>query len=188
MSATRRQFLRGTAAAGVSLGLGEWAALLPISPMNAAEAKVTPELVRFGPDIEPIVRLIENTPREKCPALMIGQLRKGLPFRQFLAALYLANIRTSEVDHPLAVVHSTNQLTLDLPVQERLLPTFWAMDSFKFHRERANAAPSLKPLAGKLPSAERAEAEFHAGMNNFDGERAERAIVAAIRSQGARNL
>jgi hypothetical protein len=171
--------------AGVSLGLGEWAALLPISPASAAEAEVTPELVRFGPDIEPIVRLIENTPREKCPAMMIERLRKGLPFRQFLAALYLANIRTGEVDHPLAVLHSTNQLTLDLPVQERLLPTIWAMDSFKFHRERAKAAPSLRPLAGQLPSAAQAEEEFHAGMNKFDGERAERAIVAVIRSQGS---
>ena len=29
MPATRRRFLRGTSALGVSLGLGEWAALLP---------------------------------------------------------------------------------------------------------------------------------------------------------------
>ena len=91
MPATRRQFLR-TTAAGVSLGLGEWAAvLLPISPASAEEAKVTPDLVRFGSDIEPFVRMIEDTPREKCPAMMIEQLRKGLPYRQFLAALYLAN-------------------------------------------------------------------------------------------------
>jgi len=78
MSATRRQFLRGTAAAGVSLGLGEWAALLPISPINAAETKVTPDLVRFGPDIEPIVRLIEDTPREKCPATMNRATAQGM--------------------------------------------------------------------------------------------------------------
>ncbi len=188
MSATRRQFIRGTSAAGVSLGLGEWAALLPISPANAEEAKVTPGLVRFGPDIEPIVRLIEDTPRARCSAMMIAQLRKGLPYRQFLAALYLANIRANEVTHQMAVLHSTNQLTLDLPVQERLLPTFWAMDSFKFHQERAKAAPSLKPLTGSLPSAERAEDEFHAGMNNFDSERAERALVAVIRSQGANRV
>lgn len=171
--------------AGVGLGLGEWAALLPISPATAAEATVTPDLVRFGPDIEPLVRMIEDTPREKCPAMMIEQLRQGLPYRQFLAALYLANIRTSEVSHPLAVLHSTNQLTLDVPVQERLLPTLWALDSFKFHRERAKASPSLRPLTGNYPPAGRAEAEFHVGMGGFDAERAERAIVAAIRSQGA---
>src|SRR4029077_16101532 len=56
------------------------------------------------------------------------------------------------------------------------------------HRERAAAAPSLRPLGGRLPSAEQAEAEFHAGMNSFDGERAERAIVAVIRSQGSQRV
>lgn len=181
--------MRGTAATGgLALGLGEWSGLLPIGPATAAEAKVTPELVRFGPDMDPIVRLIEDTPREQCPAMMIAQLRKGLPYRHFLAALYLANIRTSEVNHPLAVLHSTNQLTLDLPVQERLLPTLWALDSFKFHRGRGDFAPSLGALRGALPSAELATAEFQAGMDDFDAGRAERAIVAVIRSQGAHRV
>src|SRR5437867_10947928 len=107
---TRRHFLQTAATASVAAGLGEWAKLVPLSPATAAEAKVTPDLVRFSPDIEPIVRLIEETPREKCVAMMIQQLKKGLPYRNFLAALYLANIRTSMVDHPLAVLHSTNQL------------------------------------------------------------------------------
>src|SRR5215469_11834303 len=106
---TRRHFLQTAATAG--LGLGEWAKLAPLSPASAAEAKVTPDLVRFSPDIEPVVRLIEQTPRANCPAMMIAQLKKGLPYRNFLAALYLANLRTAEVAHPLAVLHSTNQLT-----------------------------------------------------------------------------
>lgn len=189
MPATRRQFLRRSAAAGsLGVGLGEWASLLPISPATAEEAKVTPDLVRFGPDIEPLVRLIEETPREQCPSMMIAQLRKGLPYRQFLAALYLANIRTNEVNHPLAVLHSTNQLTLELPVQERLLPTIWAMDSFKFHRGRGDFGPSLGPLGSELLSADRAETEFRAAMDNFDADRAERAIVSVIRGQGANRV
>jgi len=94
---------------------------LPLSQATADEAKITPDLVRFSSDIELIVRLIEETPRDKFMAMMIGQLRKGLPYRNFLAGLYLANIRTGMVDHPLALLHSTNQLKMDLPVQE-LLP------------------------------------------------------------------
>jgi len=47
---------------------------LPLSPATADEAKVTADLVRFSQDIEPIVRLIEETRREKCVAMMIGQL------------------------------------------------------------------------------------------------------------------
>ncbi len=188
---TRRQFLRTAANAGAVFGLGEWAGLLPLSPANADEAKVTPDLVRFGPDIEPIVKLIEETPREKCVAMMVEQLRKGVPYRIFLAALYLANVRTNQVGHPLAALHSAHELSLDLPAQERLLPWFWALDSFKAAQQRGDFASNrkpltgLRPLTGKLPSADQAEKEFHAAMQAFDGERAERAIVAVTRGQGA---
>ena len=127
MNTTRRRFLQ-TAAGAASLGLP---VVPPLGELAAFGAAPPPATMRFGPDIEPVVRLIEDTPRDNCIAMMIDQLKKGLPYRNFLAALYLANIRTGLVDHPLAVLHSTNQLTLDLPVQERLLPTyptFWAMD------------------------------------------------------------
>jgi hypothetical protein len=90
---TRRHFLQPTASAAEGLGLGEWAELASLSPATTAEATVTPDLVRFGPDIEPVVRLIEETPRAKRPAMMIGQLWKVLPYRIFLAALFLANLR-----------------------------------------------------------------------------------------------
>src|SRR5262245_23743023 len=172
----RRHFLQTAATAGTALGLGEWAALGPLGPAGADEARVTPDLLRFGPDIEPVVRLIEETPRGNCIAMMIEQLRGGLPYRGFLAALYLANIRTAVVNHPLAVLHSTNQLTLDAPVHERLLPTFWALDSFKFHQARGNDpefTPKLTRYAGSLPAAEHAEDELHAAMREYDGDRAE---------------
>jgi hypothetical protein len=184
---TRRHFLQTTATVGAALGLGDWSALLPLSPVTAAEATVTPDIVRFSPEIEPIVRLIEKTPREKCPAMMIEQLRKGLPYRHFLAALFLANVRAGE-DHPLAVLHSANQLTLDAPVQERLLPTFWAMDSFKYLQERDRKVPQLKSVAGTLPSPQTAEAELHAGMEAFDPDRAERAIIVLVSTQGANRV
>ena len=185
---TRRHFLQTAVTATVAVGLEEWAKLLPLSPATADEVKVTPDLVRFSPDIEPIVRLIEETPRDKCVGMMIQQLKNGLPYRNFLAGLYLANIRTSMVDHPLAVLHSTNQLTLDLPVQERLLPTFWAMDSFKVHQgggKNPLYTPKLKPLTGKLPSPDQAESELNAGMESYDAERAERAMAVLARTQGA---
>jgi hypothetical protein len=151
---------------------------------------VTPDLVRFSPDIEPLVRLIEETPRAKCPAMMIGQLKKGLPYRNFLAAMFLAKVREGEVEHESAALHAANQLTLDAPVQERLLPAFWALDSFKWHQERGGegrgrGAIGLKPLTGKLPAADQAEEEFHAAMKAGESERAQRAIVVLIQTQGA---
>ena len=62
---TRRRFLQTTATAGATLGLGGFAALRSLGPVNADEAKVTPDLVRFDPDMEPVVRMIEQTPQDE---------------------------------------------------------------------------------------------------------------------------
>ena len=188
---TRRHFLQTAATASVAAGLGEWAKLLPLSPATAAEAKVTPDLVRFGPDIEPVVKLIEETPREKCIGVMIEQLRKGLPYRQFLAALYLAAIRAAKwhggihgYDHSAYLVHSANQLSLDLPAAARLLPAFYALEGFKGGQQAYPNKPGTRQLSGTLPAAGKATAELHAAMRQWEPDRAERAIVAIVRSLG----
>lgn len=187
---TRRQFISSTAAAATAATVSEWAALLPISPASAADMRVTTELVRFGAEIEPIVALIEKTPREKCVEAMMLRLRDGLPYRQFLAALYLAAIRAAKwhggihgFDHNAYVVHSANQLALDLPVSERLLPAFYAMDNFKVMQQVYPNRPGTAELTGTLPSAESAGEELRIGMEQWDPERAERAIVVLIRSR-----
>src|SRR5262245_32844196 len=88
---TRRYFLKaGGAAAGTA-----WAGFASLAAVSADEVQAAPELVRFNPQIEPVVQLIEQTPRDRCVAAMIEQLRQGLPYRQFLAALYLAAIRAA---------------------------------------------------------------------------------------------
>ena len=57
---SRRQFVAGTAAGAIS---GTFLPGLP--PVTADEARKTSEIVRFGSGIESLVRLIEETPREK---------------------------------------------------------------------------------------------------------------------------
>ena len=59
----RRQFLQAASALGLGAGLGPWDAVSPITPATADEAKVGPEMVRYRPEIEPVVRWIEETPR-----------------------------------------------------------------------------------------------------------------------------
>jgi hypothetical protein len=188
---SRRCFLQQTAAAGAAAALGEFAALAHLAPARAEEAHVAQELIRFGPDIEPVVRLIEETPREKCIEVVLDQLRGGLSYRHFLAALYLAAIRAARwhgsihgYDHSAYLVHSVHQLTLDLPYAERLLPTFFALEGFKGGQEAYPNRPVMTKLSGALPSAERAADELHAAMRQWEPDRAERAIVAMLRSQG----
>lgn len=70
---------------------------------------------------------------------MLEQLKQALPYRHFLAALYLAAIRAARwhgdgahgFDHSAYWVHSAYQLSLDLPVGEQLLPAFSALIGFK---------------------------------------------------------
>ena len=194
--ATRRRFLRSASTLGISACLGSSDSLLQLSPATADEAAVTPDIVQLRPAIEPIVRLIEETPREKCFPMVLDQLRRGLPYRQFLAALFLAGIRNVNPQPPgfkfhcVFVIHSAHQLSLDASVDDRLLPLFWALDNFKVSQQKDvdEGDFRLRPVTGRLPSPEMAWQEFHSAMDEWDEPRADRAIVALARSKGAHEI
>src|SRR5260370_35298784 len=61
--------------------------------LSRADAEVTADAVQFRPEMEPLVTLIENTPRDKCAEMVVEQLRRGVSYRQLLAALFLAGSR-----------------------------------------------------------------------------------------------
>ncbi len=183
--ATRREFL--AAGAGGLLGATGLPALAD------DQLKVTPGLVRLHHGIEPLVQLVERTPRNKCVEMLAGQIRKGVPYRQLLASLFLAGIRNVNPQPPgfkfhcVFVINAAHQLSLDLPADQRLLPLFWALDNFKASQAKDIEEGDFKlgPVRGKLPSPESAMTEFIRGMNEWDEERADRAIVAVVRSRGA---
>jgi hypothetical protein len=180
---TRRDFIRTSAA--VSVGLGELALLVPFSPATAADAKVTPQDVMPTSDIEPLVRLIMDTPREKAVPVMIEQLRKGASYRQFLGALYLAALRMKVSPHHVYMIHSAHQISLDAPTGDRLLPLFWALDTLQVRRAEGERHPALKAEA--LPAPQKAAAELDAAMQKFDADRAKAALVALVRSEGGKS-
>ena len=118
MNATRRRFLR-TVAGAASLGLPD----LPLlGELVAFGAEPPPATVRFGRDLEPVVRLIEDTPRDKCVAVFLDQLRRGLPYRRFLAAVFFAGVRRHRSHHDVYKIHSVHQVSMDARPEERLLP------------------------------------------------------------------
>ena len=190
---SRRGFV---ARATGAVAFGKIGSLFSGISCNAAELDVRPELVQLTPDIEPIVRLIENTPRERCFEMMLGQLKAGLTYRQFVAALFLAGIRNVR-PHPLGfkfhcvlAIHAAHQLSLDAPVRDRLLPMFWMLNEFKVSQQRdvSEGDYQMPPLRGPLPSPARAWKEFHAAMEAWDEPRADRAITALVRSRGAHEV
>src|SRR3989442_8164440 len=116
--------------------------------LRRADAQVTPDIVRFRPEIEPLVALIERTPREKCAALAVEQLRRGVSYRQLLAALFLAGIRNVNPRPPgfalhcVFVIYSAHLISLDAPPASPLLPLFYVLDDFKAAQDRDAQAPT----------------------------------------------
>ncbi len=158
-----------------------------------ARADVAP-LVAYRAEIEPLVRLIETTPREKCVEMLAAQLRAGVPYRRFLAALYLAGVRNVNPRPPgfalhcLFVIWSAHAMSLDSPENERLLPLVYALDQFKASQDRdARAAGgdySMRAIPAASVPAARARQELVDAMEAWDQERAERAVTALLRYHG----
>jgi hypothetical protein len=181
MNTSRRRFLQ-TAAGAATLGL-------PHVPLFGELAvfgdEPPPATMRFGRDLEPVVRLIEETPRNRCVAVFLDQLRRGLPYRRFLAAVFFAGIRRYRSHHDVYKIHAVHQVSLDVRPEERLLPLFWAMHGYKKHQEDF-PNPLLTELKGPLPSPEKAHVELAAAMEQSDADRAERVLVTLARNQGTR--
>ena len=182
-SQTRRQFLNQTTLGTATAGLGSLSALLPFSPATANDALITPDMIRFGPTMEPLVRLMETTPRDRCVPVFIDQLRRGLSYRRFLSALYLAALRLSKAHHTVFRVHAVHRMSLDARHEDRLLPLFWALDGLKRRLDKY-PSPPVKPIEGKLPTGEAALIEFDDALRGDDRERAERAVAAVVRAKG----
>jgi hypothetical protein len=181
MNTTRRRFLQ-TVAGAASLGLPNLPLLCKLAAFGA---EPPPATMRFGPDLEPVVRLIEETPRDNCVAVFIDQLRRGLPYRRFLAAVFFAAVRRHRSHHDVYKIHSVHQVSMDARPEERLLPLFWALHGYKKHQADF-PRPLLTELRGALPIPEKAGKELAEAMERFDADRAERAVVTLARNQGAR--
>jgi hypothetical protein len=74
----RRGFIRTAAETGAVLGLANLGFLSQLRPVSAEEAKLDPKKVRYGDDIEPLVRLLEDTPRERMLEEVAARIKKGL--------------------------------------------------------------------------------------------------------------
>jgi hypothetical protein len=144
-----------------------------------------PEKIRFGPDLEPVVRLMEETPRDQCVRVFLNELRRGLPYRQLLAASLFAGIRRMHSNHEVYKIHAVHQVGMDVRAEERLLPLFWALNGYK-QRQEDFPLPAMTELRGSLPRTDKAAGQFRDAIERGDSDLAESAIVALGRGLGAR--
>jgi len=193
----RRQFLRTTAAAGALLGLGDLGFLSRLRPVSAAEAQVDPDIVRFNPEIEPLVRFLEATPRERLLEEVAARIKRGLSYPELLAALLLAGVRNIQPRpvgfkfHAVLVVNSAHLASLSSPDSDRWLPIFWALDYFKSAQAQdVKEGDWTMPAANesKVPPAHKSRQAFIDAMENWDEAAADTAVTGLVRSAGAQEI
>jgi hypothetical protein len=192
---SRRQFMR-TAAVGGLVGLTDLGFLGRLPPVSAKDAQLDPKVVRLDPEIEPLVRLLEETSRDRLLEEVAARVHKGLSYREVLAALLLAGVRNVEPRpsvgfkfHAVLVVNSAHIASLAGPDADRWLPIFWALDNFK-----SAQAQNIKERAGwrmspvkesSVPPARKARQAFIEAMEAWDAEAADVAVAGLTRTAGA---
>ncbi|MBW3541396.1 MAG: twin-arginine translocation signal domain-containing protein [Planctomycetes bacterium] len=198
MHNSRRSFLKHTALGGLALGLGDLAFLSRLAPVSASEARLDPNGVRLRPEIEGLVRLLEETPREKLLEAVAARIRGGTSYQEVLAALLLAGVRNVEPRpsvgfkfHAVLVVNSAHLACLAGPDEDRWLPIFWALDYFKDSQERDVQEGNWRMAPVKdsaLPPAHQAREAFLDAMHRWDEEAADVAVAALARTAGSNEL
>ncbi len=189
----RRRFLRSASALGLGAGLADWGALGTVSPARGAMA-VTPGAVRLRPEIEPVVRWIEETSRDRAFETAVSQLKAGLSYRDLMAGLFLAGIRNIKPRpvgfkfHAVMVINSAHLLGQTTDPGDRLLPMFWALDNFKNSQAQdvKEGDWTLGPVdEARVPAPHRALGAFVKAMDAWDVDAADAATAGLCRSEGA---
>jgi len=187
----RRFFLKTTAATGACLGLGDLGFLSRLPRVSAAEAALARKFVQFRPEIEPLVRLLEDTARERLLEEVAARIKRGTTYREVLTALLLAGVRNIQPRpvghkfHAVLVVNSAHLASQNSPDSDRWLPIFWALDQFKSSQARdvqeGNWTLSAVDEAA-VPPAERATRDFARAMDHWDEAAADAAATGFARA------
>lgn len=190
---SRRGFL-STSTAGVSL-LTSPQLFAGLVPLTDEQVKVSGDIVRLQPEIEPLVRLIEDTPRQRLLEEMGSRIKKGTSYREVLAALFLAGVRNVEPRpavgfkfHAVLVVNSAHVASLSSPDADRWLPIFWALDEFKSSQAKdvSEGNWTMSPVnESGVPSAGQVRNSFHQALQKWDVAQADVAAAGVARFLGA---
>ena len=185
----RREFLARSAQLGALATVGNFAFLDNLPPLSAQQVQRT--LAPVSDDVEPLVRLIENTARNRLLEEVGTRIRGDTTYQQLLSALMLAGVRSIQPRpvgfrfHSVLVVNSAHLASLAAQDRDRWLPLFWAMDNFK---EAQTANPRggdpnwrLLEITARLPAPENAIRNFRSAMDNWEAENADRAVAQLAR-------
>jgi hypothetical protein len=185
----RRDFIRTTASAAALAGLFPKVAL--------GEMRLPPGSVQWDTGLEPLVRIIEDSPREKLLEEIATRVKKGLAYNELLASLFVAAVRNIQPRpvgfkfHAVLAINAAHQASLSGPDADRWLPLFWSLDSFKVSQaeEKKKTGWTLPPLdESKLPAPDKARQAFIDALENWDVEGVDAPVASLARNAGAHEV
>ena len=195
---TRRQFLKFAGAGGTAVSLASLTFLAKLPPVSAQEVTLDARLVKLDSGIEPLVRLIEDTPRSEVLERVAQRIHQGVSYQQVVAAVFLASIRNVQPRpgvgfkfHTVLVVNAAHMASLASPESDRWLPIFWALDEFKASQEEEQNLTGwrMTPVdENTVPAPHRAKEAFIDAMESWDEERVDGAVAGLARSAGANEI
>ena len=180
----RRNFLALSATASVPL-FADLAFLAPLSRVVAADPTFDPAALENGAELLRLVKLIRNTPRAQCVPVFVAQLGDGLPYQQFLAALFLASLSHGD-PHQVAQVYSAHRVASEVRMEERLLPLFWVLDRVALGFEQEPDRTFTSMVASSSLN-EGTEAALREAQEQLDPARAANAALLLARRRGPRS-
>jgi hypothetical protein len=197
--ATRREFLRWASAGGAAMGFGGLSFLGKLPPVSAQEARLNPARVVLDPSIAPLVKLLEDTPREQVIERVAERIRGGTTYQEVVTALFLAAIQNISPRptlgfkfHGVLVIHASHMASLASPDEkDRWLPILWAVDSFKEAQLQEQKGTRWHMSAineSAVPPPHQAREAFIDAMEKWDEARADAAVVGLVRSAGANEV
>ena len=195
-STSRREFLRRSGLGSTALaawGVGDLKNLGSL-PVLRAEDVASADVVRFRPEIEPLVRLLEDTPRAELLEVVGQRIRGGLSYQHLLAALFLAGIRNIQPRpavgfkfHGVLAVNAAHLASMASPDELRWLPIFWSLDYFKATQQQDVDEGNWTMASvneSAVPSADKAATQFASAMDSWDEGAADAAAAGLARSAG----
>ena len=142
-------------------------------------------------EMEPLVKLLAETPRERLLEEVAGRIKGGVTYQQLLAAVFLAGVRDVQPRpvgfkfHAVLVINSAHLAAQAARDNDRWLPLFWALDQYK-SSQAANVKEGnwhLPPVEeSKVPPSHKARAAFIDAMEAWDPAAADAAIAGYSRS------
>ncbi|MDZ4852713.1 MAG: hypothetical protein SGI77_25770 [Pirellulaceae bacterium] len=159
--------------------------------LRAEDTKLDNSMVRFRPEIEPLVKMLEDTPREKIIDAATALIRSGTSYRELLSALFLAGIRNVQPRpsvgfkfHSVLVVNSAHQASIAAKNESRWLPLLWAIDYFKSAQATDVKEGNWTMAAvneNRLPTASQSLIALDQAMDQWDETAADAAAAQAAR-------